>query len=132
MAISASDTIYRHLTDLKRDPSYYDLILTGDLGVYGKNILTDYMKTVYNLDITKNYNDCGTMLYNLEEQEEVQAGGSGPVCSALVYFSYILEEMKNKKFKRVLVVPTGAIFSPTLVFQKESIQVIKLLFISVK
>ncbi|MCI6001800.1 MAG: stage V sporulation protein AD [Tenericutes bacterium] len=120
MAISAADTIYRHLTDLKRDPSYYDLILTGDLGVYGKNILTDYMKTAYNLDITKNYNDCGTMIYDVDRQP-VYAGGSGPACSALVNFGYIYKEMLKGKYRRVLIVPTGAIFSPTFVFQKESI-----------
>lgn len=120
MAGAAADTIYRHLTDLKREPSYYDLILTGDLGVYGKNILIKYMKKKYKIDISKNYNDCGTMLYNLDEQP-VFAGGSGPVCSALVNFGYILKQMKSGKLKKVLIVPTGAIFSPTWTFQKETI-----------
>lgn len=120
MAISAADTIYKHLTDLKREANYYDLILTGDLGIYGKKILTDYMKTTYNLDITKNYNDCGTMIYDIEKQP-VYAGGSGPACSALVNFGYIYKEMLKGKYKRILIVPTGAIFSPTMVFQKESI-----------
>ena len=39
MAGAAADTIYKHLTELKRKPDYYDLILTGDLGIYGRNIL---------------------------------------------------------------------------------------------
>ena len=82
MAPAAADTIYRHLRDLNRDPSYYDLILTGDLGVYGKEILIGYMKSEYGLDISNNYNDMGTMLYDLKEQSEVMAGGSGPDCSA--------------------------------------------------
>ena len=120
MAPAAADTIYRHLVDTNRSINDYDLILTGDLGEYGKDILIDYMKEQYNIELSNNYNDCGCILYDTKNQP-VLAGGSGPVCSALVYFSYILEEMKNKKFKRVLVVPTGAIFSPTLVFQKESI-----------
>lgn len=81
MAPAAADTIYRHLKDTNRDPDYYDLILTGDLGLYGKEILIDFMKTEYGLDISKNYNDCGVMLYDLEKQKEVLAGGSGPVCS---------------------------------------------------
>jgi len=120
MAPAAADTIYRHLTDLKREPDYYDLILTGDLGMYGKKILVKYLKEKYKIILGKNYNDCGTMLYNLDEQP-VFAGGSGPVCSALVNFGYILKQMKSGKLKRVLIVPTGAIFSPTWTFQKETI-----------
>jgi stage V sporulation protein AD len=123
MAPAAADTIYRHLSSLGRNPSYYDLILTGDLGLYGKNILINYLKETYNLDISKNYNDCGTMLYDLDSQP-VLAGGSGPVCSALVNFGYIYKIMKEKKLKKVLIVPTGALFSPTLVFQKMSIPAI--------
>lgn len=121
MAGAAIDTIYRHLTDLKRDPNYYDLIITGDLGKYGKAILIDYMEKEYHLDFTKNYNDCGVMLYDLDSQKEVGAGGSGPVCSALVLYGDIIPKMKNKELKRVLYVPTGALFNPTTVFQKENI-----------
>ena len=121
MAGAAIDTIYRHLTDLKRKPDYYDLIITGDLGKYGKEILIDYMKKEYKLDFTKNYNDCGVMLYDIDEQSEIGAGGSGPVCSALVLYGDIIPRMKNGELKKVLYVPTGALFNPTLVFQKENI-----------
>lgn len=120
MAPAAGDVIYNHLKDTNRDPSYYDLILTGDLGVYGKNILKEYMMMKYNIELGNNYNDCGTMLYDLDKQP-VFAGASGPVCSALVGFGYIYKEMLKGKYKRVLLVPTGAIFSPTFTFQKESI-----------
>ena len=121
MAGAAIDTIYQHLKDLKRTPDYYDLIITGDLGKYGKEILIEYMKKDYNLDFTKNYNDCGVMLYDLESQKEVQSGGSGPVCSALVLYGDIIPKMKNKELKKVLYVPTGALFNPTSVFQKQNI-----------
>ena len=121
MAPAAADTIYNHLKDTKRKVDYYDLILTGDLGIYGKEILIDLMKQDYNIDISKNYNDCGTMLYDLKRQKEVMAGGSGPVCSALVNYGYILNQLKKKKLKRVLLVATGAMFSPTLVYQKQDI-----------
>lgn len=124
MAPAAADTIYRHLKDLNRDPSYYDLILTGDLGVYGKEILIDYMKTEYGLDISHNYNDCGTMLYDLNNQKEVMAGGSGPVCSVLVLYSHILNLLKQGKLKRVLLAATGALFSPTFVYQHVDINAI--------
>lgn len=121
MAPSAIDTIKRHLDDLNRTPEDYDLILTGDLGRYGKDIVIDYMMTMYDIDLTKNYNDCGVMLYDLENQEEVHAGGSGPVCSALVNYGYVFDQLKKKKFKKVLLVATGALFSPTLIYQKENI-----------
>ena len=123
MAPAAADTIYRHLTNLKRKPDYYDLIVTGDLGKYGKKILINYLKEVYKLDISKNYDDCGTMLYDVEKQP-VLAGGSGPSCSALTIYSYILNRMKEGNLKRVLIVPTGALFSPTMYFQKESLPAI--------
>lgn len=121
MAGAAADTIYRHLTDMKRDASYYDLILTGDLGKYGKEILKDYMMEEYKIDLSKNYNDCGVILYDTEKQPQTQAGGSGPVCSALVNFTMVLDKLKKKELKRVLLVATGALFSPTFVYQKENI-----------
>ncbi len=119
MAIAAADTLIRHFKDLKIKPDYYDLILTGDLGIYGKKILIEYLKN-YNYDLSKNYNDCGLILYDREKQP-VYAGASGPASSALVLSAYILKEMEKGKYQRVLIVPTGAIFSPTKVMQKDSI-----------
>jgi len=121
MAPAAIYTIKKHLEDLKRKPDYYDLILTGDLGIYGREIFKEFMMKEYKLDFSKNYNDCGVMLYDLEKQQEVKAGGSGPVCSALVNYGYIYDELKKKKLKKVLLVATGALFSPTTLFQKENI-----------
>ncbi len=121
MAPAAADTIKKHLDETKRKPDYYDLILTGDLGIYGREILIEYMLKEYNIDLSNNYNDCGTMLYDLNNQKEVKAGGSGPVCSALVNFSYIYQMLRKKKMKRVLLVATGALFSPTTLNQKENI-----------
>ena len=129
MAGAAALTIYKHLTDLNRDPSYYDLILTGDLGMYGKEILIDYMKSEYNIDISKNYNDTGTMLYDFKNQKEVNAGGSGPVCCPLVCYSSIIPMLKSKKINRVLIVATGALFSPTNVFQHKNINSISHAFV---
>lgn len=121
MAVAAIDTIKRHLKDLNRKPEYYDLIVTGDLGLYGKEIVKDYMLEEYDINLSQNYNDCGVMLYDLKEQEECLAGGSGPVCSALVSFGYIYHEMKKRNLKKVLIIATGALFSPTMVYQKENI-----------
>ena len=121
MAPAAADTIKTHLEDLNRDASYYDLIVTGDLGVFGKEILKEFLIKEHKINISKNYNDCGVMLYDLKKQKEVLAGGSGPVCSALVTYGYILNQMREKKLKRVLIVATGALFSPTFLYQKQNI-----------
>ena len=119
MAIAAASTLIEHFKTLKISPEYYDLILTGDLGIYGKEILKEYLKEK-GYDLSKNYNDCGLILYDREKQP-VYAGASGPTSSALVLSSYILKEMEKGKYRKVLIVPTGAIFSPTRIFQKESI-----------
>lgn len=119
MAPSAAETIYKHLDSLKRDINYYDLILTGDLGIYGKKILKEYMKTEYNIDL-KNYDDTACMIYDLDKQP-VYAGGSGPACMPLVFNSYIYPKMISGEITRVLLVATGALLSPTMVNQKLSI-----------
>lgn len=120
MVPAAAATIYQHLTKLKREPGYYDLILTGDLGCYGKKILIAYLKTEYGLDLSNNYNDCGTMLYNLKEQP-VMAGGSGSAASVLVTYGYILKKMQKGELNRVLLVATGGLISPNMINQKLTI-----------
>lgn len=120
MAPAAIDTLVRHFEDTKRTPDDYDLIVTGDLGRYGKEIVIDYMKKEYDVELN-NYDDCGVMLYDLEKQSDVHAGGSGPVCSGLVMYSYIYDLLKKKKLKKVLILATGALFSPLLLYQKENI-----------
>lgn len=122
MAKAAADTINRHLQDTKRDIDYYDLVLTGDLGIYGKEILKEYLKEKYNIKL-KNYNDTGTMLYDVEKQP-VYAGASGPACAPLVTYSYIFNQMKKGKYKKVLLVATGALMSPTMANQKLTIPAI--------
>lgn len=121
MAPAAADTIYNHLKDMNRNVDYYDLILTGDLGTYGKKILEKVMLDKYNIDLKDIHNDCGILLYDLDRQKQVKAGGSGPVCSPLVVFGDIFNKMKNKQIKRILMVSTGALFSPTTLFQHEPI-----------
>ncbi len=122
MAIAAADTIYKHLKDTGRDIGYYDLILTGDLGIYGQKILKEYMHSEYNIDL-KNYNDTGVMLYDLKTQP-VYAGASGPVCAPLVTYGFIFDEMRKGKYKKVLLAATGALMSPVMVNHKLSIPAI--------
>lgn len=119
MAPACADTIYRHLSETKRDISYYDLVLSGDLGVYGEGILKDYLKVEYGIKL-KNYDDTATMIYDVDKQP-VYAGGSGPACAPLVTYGYIFSLMKKKEIKRVLLVATGALHSVSMVNEKMSI-----------
>lgn len=122
MAKAAAETIYKHLQDTGRDINYYDLVLTGDLGVYGKEILKEYMLSEYNIELI-NYNDTGVMLYDLEKQP-VYAGASGPACAPLVTYSYIFDKMRKGEYKRVLLAATGALMSPTMANHKLEIPAI--------
>ena len=121
MAPAVIDTLRKHFEETGRTPKDYDLIVTGDLGIYGREIVKDYMLAQYDINLTENYNDCGVLLYDLKKQKDVKAGGSGPVCSALVLYSYLYELLKKKKYKRILFLATGALFSPLLLYQKENI-----------
>ncbi len=120
MAPAAAQTIAQFLTDTHTIPSDYDLILTGDLGATGSELLVELLKEERRLDISSVHNDCGLMIYDLEAQD-MHSGGSGCGCSASVVCSYILDKLKSKELKRVLFVGTGALLSPTSSLQKESI-----------
>lgn len=115
MAPAAADTLYQHLLELKRSIDYYDLILTGDLGVVGKEIFIEYFEKVYNIKINKHL-DAGCELY-LKSQDTL-AGGSGPACLPLVLFNKIIP---SKKYKKILIIGTGALHSKTFVNQKHAI-----------
>ena len=119
MAPAAAKVIYNHLQDTKREIGYYDLILTGDLGRYGKDILKDYMLTEYNIEL-KNYDDCGCIIYDIDNQP-VYAGASGPACAPLVTYGYIFNKMYKKDIKRILLVATGALMNTTMVNNKSTI-----------
>lgn len=122
MAPAAGDTIYKHLLDTGRKIEYYDLVLTGDLGIYGKEILKEYLDKEYGIKLN-NYDDSGTMLYDLKSQP-VYAGASGPACLPLVTYSYIFKQMENKKIKKILLVATGALQSQATANQKLTIPAI--------
>lgn len=122
MAPAAIDTIVSHFNDTGRKPSDYDLILTGDLGIIGSNILCELIKDE-GYDIDGLHNDCGKMIYYIKEQD-VHAGGSGCGCCASVLCGHMMKEMKSGKYKRILVAATGALMNPLTVEQGESIPAI--------
>lgn len=121
MAPSAARTIYEHLKDTNTSTDDYDLILTGDLGIYGKEILNIYINEVYDIDLKDKYEDSACIIYDRKKQEHVKAGGSGPACLALVTYTDVINKMKEGKLNKVLLVATGALMSPTMNNQKLSI-----------
>jgi len=119
MAPAAADTLMAHFEDTKRVPDDYDLILTGDLGVIGSDLLCD-MLNEKGYDIYSNHNDCGKMIFDIENQD-VHAGGSGCGCCASVFCGHIFKELKRGNLKRIAVMATGALMNPQIVLQGESI-----------
>jgi len=119
MAPAAYETIRTHFDDLRLSPADYDLIVTGDLGNVGKEILLDLFRRD-GIGIGGVYNDCGTMVFDLNRQD-VHAGGSGCGCGTVVLCGYILRQLKLGKLKNVLFCGTGALLSPLSTQQGETI-----------
>ncbi|MDR1364540.1 MAG: stage V sporulation protein AD [Oscillospiraceae bacterium] len=119
MAPAAARTIERFFLDTKTLPKDYDLILTGDLGEIGSELLKKLLKNS-NFNIYDNHNDCGLMIYEREKQD-VHAGGSGCGCSASTLCSIILQKMFNKEINNIIFIATGALMSPTSFQQGETI-----------
>ena len=129
MAPAAADTLTRFLQDTGTRPEDYDLILTGDLGFVGSDLLYELMEA-NGFDIRTQHNDCGKMIFDREAQD-VHAGGSGCGCSASVLCSYILSGLRSGRMQRVLFMATGALMSTVSNQQGETIPAIAhLLFLS--
>lgn len=109
MAPAAADTIARNFQDFSRKPSEYDKIITGDLGYIGQKALIDLLKE-QGYDIAGRHMDCGLEIYDREIQD-TDSGGSGCGCAAVTLAAYVLRMIQEKKWKRVLFVPTGALLS---------------------
>ncbi|MCQ6274286.1 stage V sporulation protein AD [Bacillus sp. V3B] len=119
MAPAAADTITAHFKDRQIGPSYYDLIVTGDLAKIGRETALELLKNS-GLEINpERFLDCGLMIY--KEDQPVQAGGSGAGCSAVVLYGHLLNQMKQGAYKRILLVATGALLSPLSFQQNDSI-----------
>lgn len=109
MAPAAFETIKQNFEDFNIKPDYYDKIITGDLGYVGKNILVELLKEK-DYDISGRHMDCGIEIFN-DEDQDTHAGGSGCGCSAITFAGYILKQLREGQWKRVLFVPTGALLS---------------------
>jgi len=119
MAPAAASTIERHLKDFQRNPGDYDKIITGDLGKVGQTILLELLREK-GYDIADVHMDCGIEIYDAETQD-THAGGSGCGCSAVTLSAYILKQIEEKYWKKVLFVPTGALLSKTSFNEGQSV-----------
>ena len=119
MAPAAADTIYQHLMDYGRAPEDYDKIITGDLGSIGQKILKDLMLEK-GVDLKEIHDDCGILIFDADTQD-THAGGSGCGCAAATLAAYILPKLKTGEWKRVLLVPTGALLSKVSFNEGQSI-----------
>ncbi|WP_418452018.1 stage V sporulation protein AD [Candidatus Ventrimonas sp.] len=119
MAPAAWNTIRQNFEDFGVDASYYDRIITGDLGAVGQKALLDFMKSS-GYDITGKHMDCGLEIYDRGEQD-VHSGGSGCGCSAVTLCARILPKLMRGEWSRVLFVPTGALLSTVSYNEGQSI-----------
>lgn len=118
MAPAAMNTLVTLLEESSYDIKDFDLIVTGDLGKLGSDILRDLMSSKgYRLG--KNYIDCGNMMYT--EKQKCYQGGSGCACSATIFNSFIMNKLIDKQYKRVAYLATGALMSPQSCYQGETI-----------
>ena len=113
MAPAALDTLITHFSDTGRNPSYYDL------GHVGKEILIELAQTK-GFNIKSNYNDCGVLIFDKATQD-THAGGSGCACCGTVFSGYLFNMLKTKKYKKILLIATGALMNSTSTQQGESI-----------
>lgn len=109
MAPAAAACIAAHLEDFSRSPSYYDKIITGDLGAVGREILIELLQQK-NIDIGSCHTDCGLEIFD-NERQGTGSGGSGCGCAAVTMSAHFLPMMRRGELKRVLFVPTGALLS---------------------
>ena len=119
MAPAAADTIRQHFEDFGTAPKDYDKIVTGDLGKVGQRVLLDLLQTS-GIDLGERHIDCGIEIYDCKKQD-THAGGSGCGCSASVLSAFLLKQLSEKKWKRILFVPTGALLSKTSYNEGQSV-----------
>lgn len=122
MAPAACDTILAFFADTGFSKDDYDLILTGDLGKIGLEMLNKLLLD-NDFDIKDKLNDCGCMIFD-DKKQDTHCGGSGCGCAASVLNSTIIKSLKDGSLSRILFVATGALMSPTTTQQGESIPAI--------
>jgi len=120
MAPAAADTLLALFSDSGTSPEDYDLIVTGDLGQIGHDLLMQLMREQRRPLPPERTTDCGLLIYDREKQD-VHAGGSGCGCSAVVLNAYLLPKLQSGQLRRIIFMATGALMSLTSSQQGESI-----------
>jgi len=118
MAPAALDTFFCHMEDFNLKDDYYDLVVTGDLSEIGSEVFKLGLKQENRK--LREYNDCGLIVYDTKTQD-VKRGGSGCGCCGIVTFSYLIKKMLEQKYKKILVIATGALLNKGMTNQKETI-----------
>lgn len=118
MAPAFADTVWRHLSDMGRQPADYDLILSGDLGQVGVKVARKLLRQK-GIDLEAVHQDSALMIYHMTP--EICSGASGCGCIASVFAARIWPTLCSGDLKRILLVGTGALHSPTTCQQGESI-----------
>lgn len=119
MAPAAADTIAQHLQDFNRTPDDYDLIVTGDLGVVGRELLLDLLAQK-GYDLKEKHFDCGIAIFD-DATQDTHSGGSGCGCSAVTLAGYLFPKLESGELKRILFMPTGALLSTVSFNEGQSI-----------
>ncbi|MBR4555312.1 MAG: stage V sporulation protein AD [Ruminococcus sp.] len=122
MAPAAYSSLKQFFADTELSPDFFDAIVTGDLGKVGSRLLCELFGRD-GVDIRDLHMDCGTMLYSFDEQD-VHAGASGAGCAASVLCGYFIPKLRSGEMKNILFAATGALMSPTVNAQGESIPAI--------
>ena len=118
MAPAAMQTLKSHLDDLHRIPEDYDLIVTGDLGRVGYDLMKLLCRKE-GIELAQRYIDCGCEIFDVSQ--DVHSGGSGCGCSAVSLNGWLLGRMLKGEIRKMLFLATGALMSPTMSQQGESI-----------
>ncbi len=119
MAPAAADTLEAHFADMGRGFDDYDLVVTGDLGHLGRDLLIELLREKGVKVREERLFDCGCEIF--AARQDTHAGGSGCGCAASMLCAHILPELTAGHLRRVVFMATGALLSPTSTMQGESI-----------
>ena len=119
MAPAVFDCMAAHLADTGRTADDYDLIATGDLGWIGRDLLLELASAADMSLAPDRLIDCGASLFY--QEQDAHAGGSGCGCVASVSCGWLMKRLEAGDIGRLLLVGSGAMFSPTSSQQAQSV-----------
>lgn len=120
MSFAAAESIIEYFAVSDMKPRDFDLIVTGDLGKVG----TDILRAILDERLpsaSSRHVDCGNLLYD-KKRQDVHSGASGCGTSASVLSTYVLPRLEEGEIRDVLFLSTGALMSPSSVLQGSSIK----------